>query len=365
MVFYAGIRYSRAAVGSTLAQVVCEKCSCEYFYELARVGKGSATSHYAIGMSSAKESAAQLSRKDLGKRLSSEAELVPCPKCRWVSEELIVGYRLGRYRRWLAAAAAIAFFGTIGCLTASWFLSIGPAADRGALPYVLIGGPAACLAIAVSIILLRNHLRARIQPNRNHPDPSEPPPGTPPALWIDEASGEIVPADDRSRWTPSVRGWFDYQIGRDQLPQICCACLQPYSEDSEFIVKVAAELGLKAPLCRACNRNRRRRQMLMTLAIAACLIAAAFGVLLILKPDEVVFWIAGAAACIVAPLIGLAVGYRRAAPVLVKPVDLARGILTLSFRNDAYRTLLSEHPRRPLQTETSDALLDPHSSLGI
>ena len=49
MLLYYGRQYDAASVGARVIGVVCEKCGCEYFYELARVGEGAASAPYAIG----------------------------------------------------------------------------------------------------------------------------------------------------------------------------------------------------------------------------------------------------------------------------------------------------------------------------
>ena len=45
-------------------------------------------------------------RKDLARRLERESEMVPCPKCQWVNEDLIARYRRRKYRplAWITLA---------------------------------------------------------------------------------------------------------------------------------------------------------------------------------------------------------------------------------------------------------------------
>lgn len=77
MLFYYSRRYDAAAVGTRVVEVVCERCGCEYFYQLARLGAGSASAPYAIGSASAERSARQEAQQDLDGRLTEQAELVP------------------------------------------------------------------------------------------------------------------------------------------------------------------------------------------------------------------------------------------------------------------------------------------------
>ena len=57
-------------VGDRLVQVHCDKCRCPYFYELARIGSGSATAPYGVGTTSAARSAEKQSQRDLRERLA-------------------------------------------------------------------------------------------------------------------------------------------------------------------------------------------------------------------------------------------------------------------------------------------------------
>src|SRR4051812_32296031 len=159
MVFYYGKRFDSASVGTRLVEVVCDQCGCAYFYELARVGRGSASAPYAIGSTGAARSATEQAQRDLGQRLEEEAELVPCPKCQWINDDLVLGYRRGRYRGWTKFAAGLGLVGTVASLFGAWFLSIGPEADRGGVPSFLIGGPAVSIAMAGFLLLVRHLLR--------------------------------------------------------------------------------------------------------------------------------------------------------------------------------------------------------------
>jgi hypothetical protein len=98
MFIYYGKTFESSRAGGCVVGVVCDNCGGTYYYELARIGTGAHTAPYGIGTSSASQKAHDQSETDLQRRLAVEAELVPCPKCHWISDELVKGYRLGRYR---------------------------------------------------------------------------------------------------------------------------------------------------------------------------------------------------------------------------------------------------------------------------
>src|SRR5271168_4267520 len=98
-------------VGGRIVRVACTRCGCEYFYKFTRIGIGSTQAPYGLGVDRATRKANQKAQKDLDRRLASEAELVPCPKCHWINDDLVVGCRRGSYRKWGDTAALIAAAG--------------------------------------------------------------------------------------------------------------------------------------------------------------------------------------------------------------------------------------------------------------
>src|SRR5271154_6989701 len=90
---------SATQLGQKLEPVTCEKCKTEFFYELTRVGVGKGSALYNIGQAGASHRARSAAAQDLNQRLNQEAELVPCPKCHWVNQDLVDRYRHRKYRR--------------------------------------------------------------------------------------------------------------------------------------------------------------------------------------------------------------------------------------------------------------------------
>src|ERR1043166_2295232 len=125
MVFYLGNRYDAAILGRTVVGVKCDKCDCVYYFELARVGTGIGEAPYGIGNAEAASAAQRRSESDLQERLATEAELVPCPKCHWINDELVQGYRRSRFRGLTKATVLFCIVGTASALVCSWFINLG------------------------------------------------------------------------------------------------------------------------------------------------------------------------------------------------------------------------------------------------
>jgi hypothetical protein len=336
MVVYFGKRVESERTGECVVDVRCDKCGCEYYYALTRIGSGSGTAAYGIGTAGAMRSALEQSKRDLRERLSREAELVPCPTCNWINDELVEGYRLGRYRRFGLVALSVSFFGTIASLICAWFISSGPAADRSAIPYFLIGGPILSFLLAGGMLMYRRWIRSRICPNRSFPMSPHLPPGTPPALILDGVTGQLRLAKPSQPSTAYANEWVSFQIGRNELPESCCDCLQKATVGNAYIYPVTPTINLEFPRCAKCAQNSKRTQRfiwLITTAVGA-IVSGAIVRLLRLESPEVwmVFGFFMLFPCAVAAFVASAF----TAPVSVTTGDEARSVVSMLFRNPEY-----------------------------
>ena len=337
MILYFARHFKSGVVGARLIHVDCEKCGCQYFFELARVGSGSAQAPYGIGSKRTARAAEERAQRALAERLDQDAELVPCPRCDWINEELVSRYRRGRYQGWAKFAACIAVVGTIVSLIGAWFVSIGPAADRIAVTYWWTLGPTISLALALLVLLGRNWLRRRIQPNRDYPLPPRLPPASPTAKIINPVTGQVETVTPRQTHDDATSEWIEFQVGRHELPPLCCECLDPSEPRAGHRRTVFPAVALLIPLCSGCARKWKVRMWLIGLATFAAAVASALLLLWPLGLDPLVFKIALIVVCGVTPLVAAGVAYRLTTPVRVKTVDASRGIVRLRFRHEEYR----------------------------
>lgn len=336
MFLYYGKTYESSRAGGCVVGVVCDHCGGTYYYELARIGTGAHTASYGIGSSSSPQKAQDHSESDLQRRLASEAELVPCPRCNWISNELVMGYRLGQYRGVGNLAFVFGFAGTILSLIVAWFINIGSPRDRWLLPYVLIGGPATFMGIAIALLLLRGWLRSRIQPNREFPQEPKLPPGTPPPLVLDETTQELRPAMQTS--SPADE-FLDYQFGRNTLPHLCCECLQPGDESLGYSIRVTRLIHFAIPRCGACagKADRQWERISLIFLLLGLLVGAAMVILM--ARASVALWIIIVSSLVLFGVLLVAISVvadARTAPVKVVGRDRSRGVVRLRFRNPAY-----------------------------
>jgi hypothetical protein len=336
--YYHAKHINAERVGGRLVRVACTRCGCEYFYKFTRIGLGSAQAPYGLGVDRATRKANEKAQKDLDRRLASEAELVPCPKCNWIDDELVAAFRRGSYRRLGDTAGLIAAAGgVIGVVLGVTFGVNAP----GALIYVLIL-PAVLLLAGGGLLLLRNWLRSRIRPNRDYPLAPKLPPGSPPALLKDPTSGRLVPARQEHPPLDASQDWCDFQVGRQSWPLLCCDCLQPTTLDRGHRMLVTKTLRLTIPRCADCAQStqRRYRRLLWNGATAAVLLTAA--IVIPLNLDWLEFGLASGALLIVSLAVVVLVARKMTAPAKIAGGDRSRGVVRLRFRNGEYARTVAE-----------------------
>jgi hypothetical protein len=336
MFIYVGKRFDATQVGSIVVGVACDQCGCEYFYELTRRGSGGSEAPYGIGAASAARSAQEQAERDLRQRLALEADLVPCPKCNWINDELIRGYRLGQHQWMGTLAAGLSIVGTASCLIAAWVISRGPLpADRDLAIKVLIGGPSIFALYFVGMIALRNWLRSRIQPNRNFPQAPNVPAGSARALLADQ-NGKLRPADPLN-----VSEGVDFPWARFQLPPQCCYCLQPADPSYAFKLPLGESAKLEIPRCAGCARRGKRTCLRLFLLTAALGLAVASAGLALLDSLtlRILIWFAMP----VHVLLSFFLAAHLTAPVKIVASERPPGIVRLRFRNAAFARIVATH----------------------
>jgi hypothetical protein len=325
-------------VGKRLVRVACTRCGCEYYYNFTRIGVGSAQAPYGLGVDRATRTANHRAQKDLERRLALEAELVPCPKCNWINDELVAGFRRGSYRNLGDKAGLIAAVGVIIGVVLGVAFAFNPAA---VLTYAFVL-PAGLLLFAGGLFLLRSWLRSRIRPNGDHPLAPKLPPGSPPALVKDPMSGKLVAAKPEFTSLAAGQDWCDFQVGRHNLPPLCCGCLAPTTPDGGHLLRVTTTMRLTIPRCADCAQatQRRSRRLWWNGAMAGMLATAA--IVIPIKLDWLEFTIASVGVFAVSLIVTALVVRRMTAPAKVAGGDRSRGVVRLRFRNADYARAVAE-----------------------
>jgi hypothetical protein len=345
MFVYVGKSYTATLGGSRIVPVACERCQNRFFYELTRVGVGRASAPYYVGQAAAADRAEQAAKKDLARRLERESELVPCPECQWVNGDLIARYRRRRYRPLGWIAAAIAIVGIVAAM-GDMFLDNRRFLSGGMQVFLAV-----CLLSAGAVLLFRNGLRRRIDPNRGATGKPVIPPGTPPALvarWDPEGGPvrlETVgrPAVDLARGVE----WVLLRPNQVELPQLCCLCLDKATTAYDSPFKVNEDSTIDVPLCGACAAGLRHRWWIIAL-ITFCLTLAVTGLVVLMIPaaDTTGRWISFVIFGTIVSAFAIAVVPNMACrPYRFRVIDADRGIVRFSARNLEYNALLEQSVR--------------------
>lgn len=343
MLIYFGTHYTAERVGGRVVGLRCDKCGCEYYYQLVRVGSGAGVAPFDLGMASAERAASDESQQDLQNQLAGEAELVPCPQCHWINEELVQGYRNGMHKGYLSGFAFAGFIGVFLSLFCG-FLLVSPSRDAWLMWLLCVGGPIFFALLPVGWVCVDKWLRSQLQPNRYYPAPPVVPPGTPPALVLDPGTGTLQLA--RLGSGPVVGDdWQDIQLGRHTLPQRCCHCLQYATSEKAYRIPVQELLALPIPRCTDCARTSQRKGLgiwAVSALIAALFVYTAISIAQ-LESLALSLTIVGIfLAFMILPIVLI----RMLRPFKVSKAHVSRGVLRIRFSNPEYGRVVAEYLRQ-------------------
>ena len=366
MIPYFGKSFAGERFGQSLKAVTCGQCGTAYKYLLTRRGTGSGTAPYMLGQDAARGRADREAEAHLQRRLTSNAELVPCPKCRWVNEDLVRRFRWGRYERVGWAIFLLMVLGFVG-FTASAAMLPNLFEYDSKVPGIISLSLLLLVPLAPVIVLGgRRWLRGRIDPNRHHPRPPTLPPLTPPAL-VDHGRGlEPVPHDEESETAPPA-GWAYYRSGAVDFPPMCCVCLGDAETAYDVPFKVSDDGGpLPVPLCGPCAASLRSKWNLVAGATPLALAGAALLLTYLIPfPDELARW---AFVIIVGGLGGVMsmafVPTWLSRPYSDKSVDANRCVRRLRAAHPEYAALLADAQRAADGTSTGSGVAPPRRRRG-
>jgi hypothetical protein len=155
--------YSANLSGATYKMVECEECNQKYVYQMVRTGEGRGNSLYFLDNAGARRRAQGQAKAVLEHKLKKECDAVPCPKCGWYQEQMVVKMR-NEYRLWLwytglVVAFAGAVCGTLGLAYAAFDVTMRPLG----VGFLALGLTA--FASGIGCIVWRMRLAAQFDPN--------------------------------------------------------------------------------------------------------------------------------------------------------------------------------------------------------
>ncbi len=323
--------YEATQAAETVDKVRCEKCDCVYYYQKRRLGVGRSVRLYGfIGKSN--NSANQQANDEVARRLETESDPVPCPKCHWINEQLVDGYRRTRYRSLTSWGIWLFSFGTLISLIVAYVLSVGAVQDRVYIPYVLIVGPFTSALLAGICFGAQWLLRKLTNPNHRYPQKPILPFGVPQALLLDPTSNQLVPHEKgRESDDEADDPWIIVPMTQVVVPVACFCC---NAKEQLTIDPVASQSGLPIMKCTPCRRQQRNRKVLFVLV--GLLLSATIGAFVIRLADEVGYVIYGSV-ILVSALVMLVLASLFDPTVDVSMIDRDRGIMRLGFSNPEFR----------------------------
>ncbi|HEX4795304.1 MAG TPA: hypothetical protein VH370_16025 [Humisphaera sp.] len=146
--------------------VHCEHCGNDYSYQLARRCVGDVVAPFILNEDAAKEEALQIASRRVARKLSSDTEIAPCPKCGWLEADMVRELHRRAYR-WMFIVGA---FGSSLC-AASVLIGILAGTRMFSSPMeqreITMAANLAAIGIAFAVVFLggRRLLVSRINPN--------------------------------------------------------------------------------------------------------------------------------------------------------------------------------------------------------
>ncbi|HEX4124615.1 MAG TPA: hypothetical protein VHY37_07795 [Tepidisphaeraceae bacterium] len=343
-----GKKCTFTAIGQRIVDVTCERCGTAFRYLLFRQAEGTAIAWPLADEAPAQRLAETRARRALARRLETESDPVPCPKCHWINRELIDGYRKTRYRGLPASGAVTAIFVWI----AAFALCLEDAAlePRGPGPYTILaeaiaGALGGMLCIAGGMAM-QSILRRRIDPNLHYPAPPILPPATPKGWTPHDLAapprfepGSFDPTAGESRYP----GWAVFRKGYEVIPPICCECLAPTDRPYKDKFGPDDRPSVEVRLCDECASRLRNNWWLAAIAV---IFLVAMGCMAIIAFSH------GKRASLVIPIICMGVFYAAfgaltlpaiiACPYHLRVVDSSRGIMRVKFRNEQFTEMVRQ-----------------------
>lgn len=350
---YVALRYSAMVTANRIVQVRCDKCRQEFHYELIRQGSGSARTSLFGDRDAARWRAMESASKKANRRIAYEADPVPCPKCQWVNQELVDGFRRTCYRSVPLIAAVFAILSAGLYFLLSLDRDSGTSGDLNILSSIAVGLGCGCAAL-----IIRLWLRRMINPNRRFPHAPELPVGTPKAWTADEILGGGPQPAARATLTVApgaFPGWIVFRVGRLVIPNICCECLgPPIKRYGQLLSRTEPSDQLPPSLCAECSSRLSIRWcaaaglIVAVAALVAGIIYVGLGADLFVRATLAILF------ATFALTLGVAiVPNRLVKPYQVRAIDRNRGIFRIRFRSERFNALVR---RASADSETASFL---------
>jgi hypothetical protein len=171
---YFGRRYSVTLRQTIVRQVRCEKCNASYNYPVVRTAVGTGRSAYMLDNAGAQSRAKASAQSKLQAAISNGVEVVPCPSCGWLQQNMV---RLLRDRQYVwtfpagLATAIVAGFVALVVALLAWNGSALLFIPSAVLLLIATGG--------VGLIFLGRAWREKFDPNAGNGAGARPVPARP------------------------------------------------------------------------------------------------------------------------------------------------------------------------------------------
>ena len=167
MLIYVPPQYRSAVTLTRPVDVVCEKCGGRYRYRLERRSVGYAWAGPRV--------AEWTARRQAGRRLATDADLVACPDCGWFQSDMVAAARR-RWGRWTLRAMWLVPLVSLVVVIGVWAYEMSGGTGRVTFAHLtpaerlrVVRAVVVAAATVVAVPPVRSLLASRINPNRGFP----------------------------------------------------------------------------------------------------------------------------------------------------------------------------------------------------
>ncbi len=155
-----GTKYTSTVTGSDIKTVECENCKQTFVYEVICTADGQQTDFLWMDKSGATDRAESAAEQSLNEQLNQAIEVVPCPTCGWIQQEMCWLIFRRRHRLIFVVGLLIA----IALLV--WAISIIDKPNSISTQLLTVSGIIGAISVFLGYPLAR-----LFDPNKNHPGP--------------------------------------------------------------------------------------------------------------------------------------------------------------------------------------------------
>jgi len=161
--------YTASMSGHAIKQETCQQCQAEYVYVIERSATGQATTVYGIDAEGTRNRSQTRAQEKLERYLADDFDIVPCPSCGTYQPQMVASLQRSHHIGMFLLGALLLLLAFIALVIAG-VLMLMSNPPYGSGIWAVIGSAVVMVIVGVGLILTRNALAAKFDPNAGDPE---------------------------------------------------------------------------------------------------------------------------------------------------------------------------------------------------